>query len=134
MPEFCGRICPQDRLCEGNFVVEFSGHGAVTIGAVEKFITDTAWKEDWVEPVPILADRSGQSVGVIGAGPAGLTAAELLPVKGYHVHVYDRPHRAGGLLTYGIAGFKLDKHGVTDGCASCRSRWGQYLTLQVVAV
>src|SRR3546814_4515502 len=106
-------ICPQDRLCEGNCVIEFSGHGAVTIGAVEKFITDTAWKEGWVEPVPILADRSGQSVGVIGAGPAGLTAAELLRVKGYDVHVYARHDRAGGLMTYGIPGFKLEKHVVT---------------------
>lgn len=113
MPEVCGRICPQDRLCEGNCVIEFSGHGAVTIGAVEKFITDTAWKEGWVEPVRILADRSGQSVGVIGAGPAGLTAAELLRVKGYDVHVYDRHDRAGGLMTYGIPGFKLEKHVVT---------------------
>jgi len=109
MPEICGRICPQDRLCEGNCVIEFSGHGAVTIGAVEKFITDTAWKNGWVEPVQVLADRSGQSVGVVGAGPAGLTAAELLRVKGYDVHVYDRHDRAGGLLTYGIPGFKLEK-------------------------
>ena len=110
MPEICGRICPQDRLCEGNCVIEFSGHGAVTIGSVEKFITDTAWKEGWVEPVKMLADRSAQSVGIIGAGPAGLTAAELLRVKGYDVHVYDRHDRAGGLLTYGIPGFKLEKH------------------------
>ena len=110
MPEICGRICPQDRLCEGNCVIEFSGHGAVTIGSVEKFITDTAWQEGWVEPVKVLADRSGQSVGIIGAGPAGLTAAELLRVKGYDVHVYDRHDRAGGLLTYGIPGFKLEKH------------------------
>src|SRR3954471_23257193 len=109
MPEICGRICPQDRLCEGNCVIEFSGHGAVTIGSVEKFITDTAWEEGWVEPLAPLPDR-GQSVGVIGAGPAGLTAAELLRVRGYEVHVYDRHDRAGGLLTYGIPGFKLEKH------------------------
>jgi glutamate synthase (NADPH/NADH) small chain len=109
MPEICGRICPQDRLCEGNCVIEQSGHGAVTIGAVEKFITDTAWEQGWVKPVEVLADRSGQSVGIIGAGPAGLTAAELLRVKGYDVHVYDRHDRAGGLLTYGIPGFKLEK-------------------------
>jgi len=108
MPEICGRICPQDRLCEGNCVIEFSGHGAVTIGSVEKFITDTAWEEGWVEPLAPLADR-GQSVGVIGAGPAGLTAAELLRVRGYEVHVYDRHDRAGGLLTYGIPNFKLEK-------------------------
>jgi glutamate synthase (NADPH/NADH) small chain len=109
MPEICGRICPQDRLCEGNCVIEQSGHGAVTIGSVEKFITDTAWKEGWVEPVVPLADRSGQSVGIVGAGPAGLTAAELLRVRGYDVHVYDRHDRAGGLLIYGIPGFKLEK-------------------------
>ncbi len=108
MPEICGRICPQDRLCEGNCVIEFSGHGAVTIGSVEKFITDTAWAEGWVEPVAVGPSR-GQSVGVIGAGPAGLTAAEYLRGNGYDVHVYDRHDRAGGLLTYGIPGFKLEK-------------------------
>ncbi|MBY8824603.1 NAD(P)-dependent oxidoreductase [Sphingomonas colocasiae] len=108
MPEICGRICPQDRLCEGNCVIEFSGHGAVTIGSVEKFITDTAWEEGWVEPLVPGKDR-GQSVGIIGAGPAGLTTAELLRRQGYDVHVYDRHDRAGGLLTYGIPGFKLEK-------------------------
>lgn len=112
MPEICGRICPQDRLCEGNCVIEFSGHGAVTIGAVEKFITDTAWEEGWVEPLVPGRDR-GQSVGVIGAGPAGLSAAEYLRGNGYDVHVYDRYDRAGGLLTYGIPGFKLEKPIVT---------------------
>lgn len=109
MPEICGRICPQDRLCEGNCVIEFSGHGAVTIGSVEKFITDKAWDEGWVEPVRVGPAR-GQSVGVIGAGPAGLSAAEYLREMGYDVHVYDRHDRAGGLLTYGIPGFKLEKH------------------------
>lgn len=108
MPEICGRICPQDRLCEGNCVIEFTGHGAVTIGSVEKFITDKAWEEGWVEPLVPGAAR-GQSVGVIGAGPAGLSAAEYLRVNGYEVHVYDRHDRAGGLLTYGIPGFKLEK-------------------------
>lgn len=112
MPEICGRICPQDRLCEGNCVIESSGHGTVTIGSVEKFITDTAWEEGWVEPLQPGPAR-GQSVGVIGAGPAGLTAAEYLRVLGYDVHVYDRHDRAGGLLTYGIPGFKLEKHVVT---------------------
>ena len=109
MPEICGRICPQDRLCEGNCVIEFSGHGAVTIGSVEKFITDTAWENGWVEPIRPLPDR-GQSIGVVGAGPAGLTTAELMRARGYEVHVYDRHDRAGGLLTYGIPGFKLEKH------------------------
>lgn len=108
MPEICGRICPQDRLCEGNCVIEFSGHGAVTIGSVEKFITDTAWKEGWVEPI-VPGPATGQSVGIIGAGPAGLTTAEYLRSAGYEVHVYDRHDRAGGLLTYGIPGFKLEK-------------------------
>ncbi|MGQ3101706.1 MAG: NAD(P)-dependent oxidoreductase [Sphingopyxis solisilvae] len=108
MPEICGRICPQDRLCEGNCVIEFSGHGAVTIGSVEKYITDTAWAEGWVEPLH-PGTATGQSVGIIGAGPAGLTAAEYLRVLGHKVHVYDRHDRAGGLLTYGIPGFKLEK-------------------------
>ena len=112
MPEICGRICPQDRLCEGNCVIEFSGHGAVTIGSVEKFITDTAWENGWVEPI-VPGPSRGQSVGIIGAGPAGLTAAELLRVAGYEVHIYDRHDRAGGLLTYGIPGFKLEKEVVT---------------------
>ena len=108
MPEICGRICPQDRLCEGNCVIEFSGHGAVTIGAVEKHITDTAWEQGWVEPL-VPGPARGRSVGVIGAGPAGLSAAEWLREAGYEVHVYDRHDRAGGLLTYGIPGFKLEK-------------------------
>lgn len=108
MPEICGRICPQDRLCEGNCVIE-KDFGSVTIGAVEKFITDTAWEQGWVKPLRAVADRSGQSVGIVGAGPAGLTAAEMLRIKGYDVHVYDRHDRAGGLLTYGIPGFKLEK-------------------------
>jgi glutamate synthase (NADPH) small chain len=112
MPEICGRICPQDRLCEGNCVIEFSGHGAVTIGSVEKFITDTAWEQGWVEPLA-PGPANGMSVGVIGAGPAGLSAAEYLRTMGYDVHVYDRHDRAGGLLTYGIPGFKLEKYVVT---------------------
>jgi glutamate synthase (NADPH/NADH) small chain len=108
MPEICGRICPQDRLCEGNCVIEFSGHGAVTIGSVEKYITDTAWEEGWVEPL-VPGKPTGKSIGIIGAGPAGLTAAEYLRVSGHAVTVYDRHDRAGGLLTYGIPGFKLEK-------------------------
>ncbi|OYX40383.1 MULTISPECIES: NAD(P)-dependent oxidoreductase [unclassified Sphingomonas] len=108
MPEICGRICPQDRLCEGNCVIEFSGHGAVTIGSVEKFITDTAWDNGWVEPI-VAGPARAQSVGIIGAGPAGLSAAEYLRMLGYDVTIYDRHDRAGGLLTYGIPGFKLEK-------------------------
>ncbi len=108
MPEICGRICPQDRLCEGACVIEQSGHGAVTIGAVEKYLTETAWENGWVEPLTPGRAR-GQSVGVIGAGPAGLAAAESLRLRGYDVTVYDRHDRAGGLLIYGIPNFKLEK-------------------------
>ena len=108
MPEICGRICPQDRLCEGNCVIEFSGHDAVTIGSVEKYITDTAWEQVWVEPVAVGPSR-GQSVGIIVGGHGCLTTAEYLRVAGYDVHVYDRYDRMGGLLTYGIPGFKLEK-------------------------
>ncbi|MCY4260581.1 MAG: NAD(P)-dependent oxidoreductase [Rhodobacteraceae bacterium] len=107
-PEICGRICPQDRLCEGNCVVEQSGHGTVTIGAVEKYLTDMAWKENWVAPIRPRVELA-HSVGIIGAGPAGLAAADLLRRKGVRVVVYDRHDRAGGLLTYGIPGFKLEK-------------------------
>src|SRR5438045_800951 len=108
MPEICGRICPQDRLCEGNCVIEQSGHGTVTIGAVEKYLTDKAWEEGWVQPLAPGADL-GRSVGIVGAGPAGLAAAERLRELGYAVTVYDRHDRAGGLLIYGIPGFKLEK-------------------------
>lgn len=107
-PEICGRICPQDRLCEGNCVIEQSGHGTVTIGAVERYITDTAWAEGWVEPPKPAAER-GESVAIIGAGPGGLAAADRLRQAGVQVTVYDRYDRAGGLLTYGIPGFKLEK-------------------------
>jgi glutamate synthase (NADPH/NADH) small chain len=108
MPEICGRICPQDRLCEGNCVIEQSGHGTVTIGAVEKYLTDTAWREGWVRPLKPRRLRP-QHVAIIGAGPAGLTAAEELRRKGYRVTIYDRHDRAGGLLIYGIPNFKLEK-------------------------
>ena len=107
-PEICGRICPQDRLCEGNCVIEQSGHGTVTIGSVEKYITDTAWEEGWVKPIRPYAERT-ESVGIIGAGPGGLAAADLLRRQGVQVTVYDRYDRSGGLMTYGIPGFKLEK-------------------------
>lgn len=107
-PEICGRICPQDRLCEGNCVIEQSGHGTVTIGSVEKYITDTAWEEGWVMPIAPKAERA-ESVGIIGAGPGGLAAADVLRRAGIQVTVYDRYDRAGGLMTYGIPGFKLEK-------------------------
>lgn len=108
MPEICGRICPQDRLCEGICTIEQSGHGTVTIGSIERYITDTAWEQGWVKPVKPPRERS-QSAGIIGAGPGGLAAAEQLRRKGYQVTVYDRYDRGGGLLVYGIPGFKLEK-------------------------
>ncbi len=107
-PEICGRICPQDRLCEGNCVIEQSGHGTVTIGAVEKYLTDLAWENGWVKPIKPHHERA-ESVGIIGAGPGGLAAADVLRRQGVQVTVYDRYDRAGGLLTYGIPGFKLEK-------------------------
>lgn len=106
-PEICGRICPQDRLCEGNCVIE-KGFDSVTIGAVERFITDTAFENGWVKPAMPRRERK-QTVGIIGAGPGGLAAAEQFRKLGYQVHVYDRYDRVGGLLIYGIPGFKLEK-------------------------
>jgi len=108
MPEICGRICPQDRLCEGNCVIEQSGHGTVTIGSVEKYITDTAWDEGWIKPIKVTKEID-QSVGIIGSGPAGLACAEELRKAGYKISIYDRYDRAGGLLIYGIPNFKLEK-------------------------
>tara|TARA_X000001036_G_scaffold70769_1_gene62174 strand:- start:9771 stop:11216 length:1446 start_codon:yes stop_codon:yes gene_type:complete len=108
MPEVCGRICPQDRLCEGNCVIEQSGHGTVTIGSVEKYITDTAWEKGWVKPLKIAKELK-ESIGIIGAGPAGLACAEEMRKYGYKVTVYDRYDRPGGLLIYGIPNFKLEK-------------------------
>ena len=112
MPEICGRICPQDRLCEGNCVIEQSGHGTVTIGAVEKYLSETAWREGWVKPLKPRRLRR-QHVAIVGAGPAGLAAAEELRRRGYRVTIYDRHDRAGGLLIYGIPNFKLEKEVVT---------------------
>ncbi len=109
-PEICGRICPQDRLCEGNCVIE-KGFESVTIGAVERYITDTAFERGWVKPIRPRQEL-GESVGIIGAGPAGLAAAEALRQRGYQVTVYDRHDRVGGLLIYGIPGFKLEKETV----------------------
>jgi glutamate synthase (NADPH/NADH) small chain len=107
-PEICGRICPQDRLCEGNCVIELSGHGTVTIGSVEKYLTDTAWENGWVKPIKPGRERV-ESVGIIGAGPGGLSAADVLRRAGVQVTVYDSYDRAGGLMTYGIPSFKLEK-------------------------
>ena len=108
LPEICGRICPQDRLCEGSCTIEQSGHGTVTIGAVERYINDKAWEEGWIEPIRPPRERP-QSIGVIGAGPAGMAAADWLRQRGYQVTIYDRYDRVGGLLVYGIPGFKLEK-------------------------
>jgi len=108
MPEVCGRICPQDRLCEGNCVIEQSGHGTVTIGSIEKFITENAWEKGWVKPIKVKKEKK-ISIGIIGAGPAGLACAEELRKIGYQVTIYDRYDRPGGLLIYGIPNFKLEK-------------------------
>ena len=107
-PEICGSICPQDRLCEGNCVIE-KGFESVTIGRVEKYITDTAWKKGWVKPIKPIKEIN-KSVGIIGSGPAGLAAAEQLRIKGYKVEIYDKYDRPGGLLIYGIPNFKLEKY------------------------
>jgi len=109
MPEVCGRICPQDRLCEGNCVIEQSGHGTVTIGSVEKYITENAWNKGWIKPIKVTNEKD-QSVGIIGAGPAGLACAEQLRKHGYQITIYDRYDRSGGLLIYGIPNFKLEKY------------------------
>ena len=108
MPEVCGSICPQDRLCEGNCVIEQSGHGTVTIGAVEKFLTNTAWENNWIKPI-VPKTELKETVGIIGAGPAGLAAAEQLRKQGFQITIYDRYDRPGGLLIYGIPNFKLEK-------------------------
>tara|TARA_Y100001936_G_scaffold246579_1_gene290803 strand:- start:37 stop:1476 length:1440 start_codon:yes stop_codon:yes gene_type:complete len=109
MPEICGRICPQDRLCEGNCVIEQSGHGTVTIGSIEKYITENAWEKGWINPIKVKKEKN-QSVGIIGSGPAGLAAAEELRKSGYDITIYDRYDRSGGLLIYGIPNFKLEKY------------------------
>jgi glutamate synthase (NADPH/NADH) small chain len=108
LPEICGRICPQDRLCEGACTLEQAGWETVTIGSVERWLGDMAFENGWVEPIRPRTER-GLSVGIVGAGPAGMAAADRLRSAGYAVTVYDRHDRAGGLLMYGIPGFKLEK-------------------------
>ena len=108
LPEICGRVCPQDRLCEGACTLN-DGFGAVTIGAVEKYITDKALEAGWRPDMSAVAD-TGKRVAVVGAGPAGLGCADVLVRHGVRPVVYDRYPEAGGLLTFGIPGFKLEKH------------------------
>ena len=111
MPEITGRICPQDRLCEGNCVIEQSGHGSVTIGSIEKYLTDNAFENNWIKPIQLEQhQKRNDSIGIIGSGPAGLAAADELRKKGYEITIYDRYDRAGGLLIYGIPNFKLEKN------------------------
>ena len=111
LPEITGRICPQDRLCEGNCVIEQSGHGSVTIGSIEKYLTDNAFENKWIKPIQLEKNQiRNESIGIIGSGPAGLAAADELRKKGYEITIYDRYDRAGGLLIYGIPNFKLEKN------------------------
>ena len=107
LPEICGRVCPQDRLCEGACTLN-DGFGAVTIGAIEKYITDTALKNGW-KPDLSQVHKTDKRVAVIGAGPAGLGCADVLVRNGITPVVFDRYPEAGGLLTFGIPSFKLEK-------------------------
>jgi glutamate synthase (NADPH/NADH) small chain len=107
LPEICGRVCPQDRLCEGACTLN-DGFGAVTIGSVEKYITDTALERGWRPDMSKVVD-TGKKVAVIGAGPAGLGAADVLVRNGVKPVVFDRYPEIGGLLTFGIPEFKLEK-------------------------
>jgi len=107
LPEVCGRVCPQDRLCEGSCTLN-SEFGAVTIGQVEKYITDTAFEQGW-KPDLSKVTKLGKKVAVVGAGPAGLACADVLQRNGVNVTVYDKHPEIGGLLTFGIPQFKLEK-------------------------
>ena len=107
LPEICGRVCPQDRLCEGACTLN-DGFGAVTIGSIEKYISDTAFAQGWRPDLSKVQD-TGKRVAVVGAGPAGLGCADVLTRNGVKVVVYDRYEEIGGLLTFGIPEFKLEK-------------------------
>ena len=111
LPEVCGRVCPQDRLCEGACTLD-DGFGAVTIGSVEKYITDTALAMGWRPDMSSVVD-SGKKVAIVGAGPAGLGCADILARAGVIVTVFDSYPEIGGLLTFGIPEFKLEKSVMT---------------------
>src|SRR5271170_3213242 len=113
LPEVCGRICPQDRLCEGACTLN-DGLGAVSIGSIEKYITDEAFKQGW-KPDLSRVVRTSKRVAIVGAGPAGLGCADILVRNGVKPVVYDRYQRIGGLLTFGIPPFKLEKPVVVTG-------------------
>jgi glutamate synthase (NADPH/NADH) small chain len=108
LPEICGRVCPQDRLCEGACTLEQGGFGAVTIGSIERSITDEAFRQGWRPDLSGVIE-TGRRVAVVGAGPAGLSCADRLRRAGIAVDVFDRQREIGGLLTFGIPPFKLDK-------------------------
>ena len=107
LPEVCGRVCPQDRLCEGACTLN-DGFGAVTIGSIEKYITEKAFEMGWK---PDLSHRKwiNKKVAIVGSGPAGIACADILTRSGIHSHVYDKNDEIGGLLTFGIPEFKLEK-------------------------
>lgn len=111
LPEVCGRVCPQDRLCEGACTLN-TGFGAVTIGSVEKYITDTAIAQGWSPDLSDVVD-SGKRVAIVGAGPAGISCADVLTRNGVKAVLYDKNPEIGGLLTFGIPPFKLEKEVVT---------------------
>jgi len=108
LPEICGRVCPQDRLCEGACTLN-DGFGAVTIGSIEKYISDEAFRQGWRPKINPINVNTGKRVAVIGAGPAGLGCADILVRNGVQADVYDRQSEIGGLLTFGIPPFKLEK-------------------------
>ncbi len=107
LPEICGRVCPQDRLCEGACTLN-DGFGAVTIGSIEKYIVDEAFRQGWRPDLSAVV-ATGRRVAVVGAGPAGLACADRLARRGIEAHVFDRQSEIGGLLTFGIPPFKLEK-------------------------